>query len=233
MGTSRAPLVPITRPDGARTPRGAEPAPGEHTDAIPRALGMAGERTAALRRGGMISGTALSGGPDLSERRRSAAAAEQRAPQPTQRGEERDAPAPAPTAVRGVARGQLQHQQRRLRGLAPRHGGAAQHREMAVEPRTGRTAPTCDGRHTRPAAHRYLFHVTPHPYEGTRPRAGQPYRPGLTLVYPGRPIAHGYTEVDVALPLPTGSGPSRSARCRPGSPGARNPHGGAFAGAAS
>jgi hypothetical protein len=131
--------------------------------------------------------------------RRSAAAAEERASQSPQRREERDTRAPAPAGVRGIARGELEHQQRRFRRLALRNGGAAQHCEMAVEARTGRTAPTCNGRHTRPAAHRYLFHVTP-----TRTRAPGPGR--LTLSsradtrVSGRTIAHVYTEVDEQLP---------------------------------
>ncbi len=53
-----------TLPGGARTPMGAAPAPGEHTDATLRALGMTGERIAALRRDEVVSDTARSGGPD-------------------------------------------------------------------------------------------------------------------------------------------------------------------------
>lgn len=157
--------------DGCRT--GA----GEHTDATLRALGMTDGLAAALRRGGVIVDTALSGGRTGPDSRRSAAAAEERTPQSPQRGEERDTRAPAPAGVRGVARREFEHQQRRFRRLALRDGGTAQHCEMTVEARTGRTAPTCDRRHTRPAAHRYLFHVTPHPYEGTRPGQVNPIVP--------------------------------------------------------
>lgn len=107
----------------------------------------------------------------------SAVTSEERTPQSSQRREERHPRALAPTAVSGVARGELAHQQRRLRGFPLWHGGSAEHREMAVEARTRRTAPACDGRHTWPAPHRYLFHVTPHPYESTRPGQGNPIVP--------------------------------------------------------
>lgn len=48
---------------------------------------------------------------------------------------------------------------------------------MTVEARAGRTAPAGDRRDPRPAAHCYLFHVTPHPYESTRPGQGNPIAP--------------------------------------------------------
>lgn len=95
--------------------------------------------------------------------------------QATERGEERDPCAAAAVTVHRRlvrTRRQLPHQQRRLGHLSLGHGGSAEHREMTVEPRTRRAAPAGDGRHSRPAAHCYLFHVTPHPYKGTRPRAG-------------------------------------------------------------
>ncbi|MFE6040354.1 CaiB/BaiF CoA transferase family protein [Streptomyces sp. NPDC056452] len=66
VGALRTLLPPITLPGGAETPMGAVPALGEHTDATLRALGMTDEQTAALRRDGVIVGTALSGGPDRS-----------------------------------------------------------------------------------------------------------------------------------------------------------------------
>lgn len=115
----------------------------------------------------------------------SAAAAEERASQSSQRREERDPRALAPTCVRGVARGQLPHQQRRLRGIALRDDRAAQHREMAVEARTRRPGPAGNSRHSRPASHRYLFHVTPHPYEGTRPGQVNPIPPRRHPCIPG------------------------------------------------
>lgn len=66
VGALRTLLPPITLPGGAETPMGAVPALGEHTDATLRALGMTEGQTAALRRDGVIAGTALSGGPDRS-----------------------------------------------------------------------------------------------------------------------------------------------------------------------
>lgn len=111
---------------------------------------------------------------------RCSAAAEQRTAQPLQRCEERDPPHsrdPAAAVVRGVTRGELAHQRGRLERFALRDGRAAQHREMAVEARTGRTAPARDRRDTCPAAHCYLFHVTPHPYESTRPGQANPIAP--------------------------------------------------------
>jgi hypothetical protein len=48
---------------------------------------------------------------------------------------------------------------------------------MAVEARTGRAAPAGDRRDTCPAAHCYLFHVSPHPYESTRPGQANPIAP--------------------------------------------------------
>ncbi|MEU1127588.1 CaiB/BaiF CoA-transferase family protein [Streptomyces sp. NPDC005899] len=66
VGALRALLPPIGLPGGAPTPMGAVPALGEHTDATLRALGMTGEQIAALRRDGVIAGTAPSGGPDRS-----------------------------------------------------------------------------------------------------------------------------------------------------------------------
>lgn len=111
---------------------------------------------------------------------RCSAAAEQRTAQPLQRCEERDPPHsrdPAAAVVRGVTRGELAHQRGRLERFALRDGRAAQHREMAVEARTGRAAPARDRRDTCPAAHCYLFHVTPHPYESTRPGQANPIAP--------------------------------------------------------
>lgn len=139
-------------------------------------------RTAAGRGndGRAESGTASDGVIDRARStmlRGSAAAAEQRAAQAPQRCEERDPSAPALVGLRPVTRGQLAHQQGRLGRLAPGHGGTAEHREMTVEARTGRAAPACDGRDSRPAVHRYLFHVTPHPYEGTRPGQVNPIAP--------------------------------------------------------
>lgn len=109
-------------------------------------------------------------------------AAEQGAAQPTQRGEERDAARPGPRApgaavVRGVTRDELAHQRRRLGRLPLWDRGAPENREMAVEARTGRAATARDRRDPGPAAHRYLFHVTPHPYESTRPGQGNPIAP--------------------------------------------------------
>jgi hypothetical protein len=48
---------------------------------------------------------------------------------------------------------------------------------MAVQARAGRAAPAGDRRDPGPAAHCYLFHVTPHPYESTRPGQGNPIAP--------------------------------------------------------
>ena len=59
-------------------------------------------------------------------------------------------------------RGDLTHQRRRLGRLVRRDGGAAQHRQVAVEPRAGHAAPALHRGYARPAGHRYLFHVTPH-----------------------------------------------------------------------
>lgn len=109
-------------------------------------------------------------------------AAEQGAAQPTQRGEERDAARPGPRAsgaavVRGVTRDELAHQRRRLGRLPLWDRGSSEDREMAVETRAGRTATASDRRDPGPAAHCYLFHVTPHPYESTRPGQGNPIAP--------------------------------------------------------
>lgn len=135
-----------------------------------------GDRGAVPVRHGRLSAGSGCAGDD----RLSAAAAEQRAAQSPQWCEERDpahSRAPAAALVRDVTRGELTHQQRRLGRLALRDGGTAQHREMAVETRAGRAAPAGDRRHTWPAAHCYLFHVTPHPYEGTRPGQVNPIAP--------------------------------------------------------
>jgi len=135
-----------------------------------------GDRGAVpVRHGRLSAGSGCAG-----DGRLSAAAAEQRAAQSPQRCEERDpahSRAPAAALVRDVTRGELTHQRRRLGRLALRDGGTAQHREMAVETRAGRAAPAGDRRHTWPAAHCYLFHVTPHPYEGTRPGQVNPIAP--------------------------------------------------------
>lgn len=135
-----------------------------------------GDRGAVPVRHGRLSAGSGYAGDD----RLSAAAAEQRAAQSPQWCEERDpahSRAPAAALVRDVTRGELTHQQRRLGRFALRDGGTAQHREMAVETRAGRAAPAGDRRHTWPAAHCYLFHVTPHPYEGTRPGQVNPIAP--------------------------------------------------------
>lgn len=84
---------------------------------------------------------------------------------------------PVTASVPDVTRRYLPHQRGRLRGLALRERGAAEHREVAVEARTARAAPAGDRRDPRPAAHRYLFHVTPHPYLSTRPGQGNPIAP--------------------------------------------------------
>jgi hypothetical protein len=56
---------------------------------------------------------------------------------------------------------------------------------MTVEARTGRAAPARDRRDPGPAAHCYLFHVTPHPYESTRPGQSNPISPlGHTCISP-------------------------------------------------
>lgn len=105
---------------------------------------------------------------------------EQRPAQPAQRCEQRYPADPCPpvtASVPDVTRRYLPHQRGRLRGLALRERGAAEHREVAVEARTARAAPAGDRRDPRPAAHRYLFHVTPHPYLSTRPGQGNPIAP--------------------------------------------------------
>ncbi|ARI55337.1 formyl-CoA transferase [Streptomyces sp. S8] len=55
VGRLRALLPPITLPGGAEPRMGAVPALGEHTDALLRELGMTDERTAALRRDGVVA----------------------------------------------------------------------------------------------------------------------------------------------------------------------------------
>lgn len=158
-----------TRADGrvrSRVYRG-RPALGEHTGTPPRSVGM----TDGCR--GATPGDVTSGA-------RASVAAEQRAAQSTQRRKQRDPAYPgAPVAalVRGLTRGQLTHQRRRLHGLARREGRPSEYREMTVEARTGRAAPAGDRRDPCPAAHCYLFHVTPHPYESTRPGQGNPIAP--------------------------------------------------------
>ncbi|MEY9489611.1 hypothetical protein RKD26_005405 [Streptomyces calvus] len=121
-------------------------------------------------------------------------AAEQGAAQSTQRGEERDAArsgpcAPGAAAVRGVTRSQLTHQRRRLERLPLRDRRPREDREMPVETRTGRAAAAGDRRDPGPVAHCYLFHVTPHPYESTRPGQGNPISPSG----PARIAATGFT----------------------------------------
>ncbi len=126
--------------------------------------------------------------PPVSDRGRRSAATEQGTAQPAQRCEERNPPhsrAPAGAVVRGVTCGELAHQGRRLGHFTLRDGGATHHREMAVKARTGRAAPTGDRRDSRPATHCYLFHVTPHPYEGTRPGQVNPIAPSRHSCIPG------------------------------------------------
>jgi hypothetical protein len=60
---------------------------------------------------------------------------------------------------------------------------------MPVETRTGRAAAAGDRRDPGPVAHCYLFHVTPHPYESTRPGQGNPISPSG----PARIAATGFT----------------------------------------
>jgi hypothetical protein len=106
---------------------------------------------------------------------RSAAPAEQRAAQLAQWREQRDTRAPAGRTVPpAVTSCELAHQRRCFFRLALGHGGAREHRQMPVETRTRRARTAFDRRHSRPAAHCYLFHDTPHPYEGTRPGQGNP-----------------------------------------------------------
>lgn len=107
----------------------------------------------------------------------SAVTPEQRAPQPAQRREQRHPGAAAVPRARMITLGELTHQQRRPLRLTLWDGGATQHREMAVETRTGRTAPAVDGRDSRPATHCYLFHDSPHPT-----RAPGPGRVTLSLL---------------------------------------------------
>lgn len=108
-------------------------------------------------------------------------AAEQGAAQSAQRGEERDAARAGPRAlgavVRAVTRGQLTHERRRLGRFPLRDRRPREDREMAVEARTARAAAAGDRRDPGPAAHCYLFHVTPHPYDSTRPGQGNPIAP--------------------------------------------------------
>src|SRR5206468_3631000 len=128
------------------------------------AVGMTDDGIAALRRTTRCPGRGLL----WNERRCRSAPAEQRTAQSAQRREEQhtaDPVAPGTALTWGVTRGQLTHQRSRLGRLALRDGRAAEHREMAVEARTGRAAPAGDRRDPGPAAHCYLFHVTPHPYE--------------------------------------------------------------------
>lgn len=144
-----------------------------YTGASLRAVGMMDDEIAA-RAGSVWLSAGLCGTPVCS------ASAEQRTAQSAQWCEERDSPhsrAPAAAVVRGVTRGELTHQRRSLGRLALRDGGAAQHCEMAVEARAGRAAPASDRRDSCPAAHCYLFHVTPHPYESTRPGQANPIAP--------------------------------------------------------
>ena len=99
----------------------------------------------------------------------SAVTAEQRAPQPAQRREQRHPGAAAVPRTEMITCGELLHQGRRPFRLALRDGRTTQHREMAVETRTGRTAPAADGRDSRPATHCYLFHDSPHPTRAPGP----------------------------------------------------------------
>lgn len=135
-----------------------------------------GDGITASRRTTRCSGR----GPLWNERRFRSASAEQRTTQPAQRREEQDtthALAPCTALTRGVTRRQLTHQQGCLGRFPLWDGRASQHREVAVEARTGRAAPARDRRDPGPAAHCYLFHVTPHPYESTRPGQGNPIAP--------------------------------------------------------
>jgi len=146
-------------------------APGHRCSAV----GMTDDEYAALCRDGADTRARV---PEKKYRCRSAPA-EQRTAQSTQRREEQNpthARAPGAALTRGVTRGQLTHQQGRLCRLSLRDGRTRQHREMAVEARTGRTASAGDRRNPRPATH-YLFHVTPHPYESTRPGQTNPIAP--------------------------------------------------------
>lgn len=132
-------------------------------------------RTAVCRFGGVAGARVEKAGADSRS-----AAAEQRAAQPPERREQRDPPHtrdPGAAVVRVVTGREFTHQRRRLDGLALRYGGTAEHREMSVEARTGRAAPARDRRDACPAAHCYLFHVTPHPYKSTRPGQTNPIAP--------------------------------------------------------
>lgn len=166
---------------GAGDGRGSCPAPGNHDRCGAACRGNDGrlERGVAPgRRGGPSGGP--SGRPRGTPVSGRSAPAEQRAAQPSQWREERDAAhsrSPRTSVLCGLTCGQLAHQRGRLGRLDLRNGGAAQHREMAVETRTGRAAPARDRRDPRPAAHCYLFHVTPHPYESTRPGQSNPIAP--------------------------------------------------------
>lgn len=104
----------------------------------------------------------------------SAVTAEERAPQPAQRREQRHPGAAAVPRTEMITCGELPHQGRRPFRLTLRDGGTTQHREMAVETRTGRTAPAADGRDSRPATHCYLFHDSPHPTRAPGPGQGNP-----------------------------------------------------------
>lgn len=147
--------------------------------------------------------------PPLSDRGRLSAAAEQGTAQPAQWREERDPPharTPAGAVVRGVTCGQFAHQRRRLGRLALRDGRATHHRKMAVEARTGRAAPTRDRRDSRPATHCYLFHVTPHPYEGTRPGQVNPIAPSSHSCIPGTGFTYPQRGLTITLRIRAISG---------------------------
>ncbi len=154
------------------------PALGRHSGTPLPAVGMTDGDGA---RGAGPEVTAERGPSKSSEERRwDSAPAEQRTAQATQRGEERDAADPCTTVTArllGVTSGQFTHQRGRLGRLRLGHRGTRQHREVAVEARTGRAAPAGDRRDPGPAAHCYLFHVTPHPYESTRPGQVNPIAP--------------------------------------------------------
>lgn len=163
----------------ARGEKGRErrgyPCSGGHTLGAAACRGDDGRRDRSTRRGGVAARARV-----RNVRAWCSAPAEQRTAQSAQRREERDATdsrTPVAAGLRGVTGGQLTHQRGRLGRFPLRDDRAAQHREMSVEARTGRAAPASDRRDPRPAAHCYLFHVTPHPYESTRPGQGNPIAP--------------------------------------------------------
>lgn len=128
----------------------------------------------------------------------SAVVAEQRTTQPAQWREQRHPRTPAVLRARVIVRDQLLHQHRGALRLPLGDGRAAQHREMAVEARAGRTASAFDRRHSWPAPYRYLLHDTPHPYEGTRPGQSNPTSPSRHPRIPGS----GFTTTSRVLTIP-------------------------------